>query len=101
MSKLGKYEFINGAEDENKNVALARTLGMSAPQNRHLDSISLNFFMMAVCNKYGYVQLYRLYLVKGAYELWLRKPQRIMPLSSLCDLCLQADGFRNEPCCKE
>jgi len=101
MSKAGRYEFINGPEDDNKNVAPARTLGLTAPQNRSPRQYSQNFFMMAVCNKCSYVQFFRLYLVKGAYELWLRKPQNLKPLSSLCDLRLQTYGFRNEPCCKK
>jgi hypothetical protein len=101
MSKAGRYEFINDPEDDYKNVAPARTLGLTAPQNRSPRQYSQNFFMMAVCNKCKYVQFFRLYLVKGAYELWLRKPQKYKPLSSLCDLRLQANGFRNEPSCKE
>jgi hypothetical protein len=74
---------------------------LTAPQNRSRKHYGQNFFMMAICNKCSYVQFFRLYFVKGAYERWLRQPQKLKPLSRLCDLRLQANGFRNEPSCKE
>jgi len=71
----GEYEFINGPEDDYKSVAPAQALGLTAPQYRSPAQYSHNFFMMAICNKCSHVQFFRPDLVKGARELWLRKPQ--------------------------
>ncbi len=71
----GEYEFVNGPEDEYKNVAGAQALGLTAPQYRSPAQYGHNFFMMAVCNICSHVQFFRPDLVKGARELWTRKSQ--------------------------
>ena len=69
----GQYQFQNGPEDEYRNVAGAQALGITAPRYRSPAQFSNNFFMMAICDKYSHVQVFRPDLVKGARELWLRK----------------------------
>jgi serine/threonine protein kinase len=71
----GEYVFVNGPEDEYKNVAAAQALGLTAPQHRSPAQYSNNFFMVAVCNKCSNVQFFRPDIVKGARELWARKSQ--------------------------
>ena len=71
----GEYEFQNTPEDSPRNVAVSKSMGLTAPvQNPQPAQYSHNFYMIAVCNKCGHVQVFRPDLVKGARELWLRKP---------------------------
>jgi len=72
----GEYVFQNGPEDTPRNNQLSDSFGLTVPaQNPQPAQYSYNFFMIAVCNKCGHVQLFRPDLVKGAAQLWLRKPE--------------------------
>jgi serine/threonine protein kinase len=71
----GMYKFMNGPEDIYKNDAEAQGLGLQAPQHVSPAQFSHNFFMIAVCDVCSHVQFFRPDLVKGARELWMRKPQ--------------------------
>jgi serine/threonine protein kinase len=72
----GEYVFQNGPEDLQKNANAGQGLGLTATMvNPQPVQYSHNFFMAAVCNKCGHLQLFRPDLVKGAAHLWLRKPE--------------------------
>lgn len=70
----GEYKFVNGPEDTHQNAAKAQALGLTAPAYTSPAQYSNNFFMIAVCNKCSHVQFFRPDAVKGARELWMRKP---------------------------
>jgi hypothetical protein len=72
----GEYKFQNTAEDLGINAAAGSSLGLTAPAlNPQPAQYSHNFFMVAICDKCSHVQLFRPDRVKGARELWMRKPQ--------------------------
>jgi len=71
----GEYKFVNGPEDTYQNVAGAQALGLTAPQHPSPAQFSHNFFMMAICQSCSHVEFFRPDLVKGARELWMRKPK--------------------------
>jgi serine/threonine protein kinase len=72
----GEYKFHNGPEDLQRNAAVSDSMGLRTPaQNPQPAQYNYNFYMIAVCNKCGHMQFFRPDLVKGACELWLRKPE--------------------------
>lgn len=70
----GEYKFVNGPDDTHQNAAGAQALGLTAPQHVSPAQFSHNFFMVAICNVCSHVQFFRPDLVKGAKDLWMRKP---------------------------
>jgi serine/threonine protein kinase len=72
----GEYKFQNTPEDLPINAAAASSLGLGAPVlNPQPAQYSHNFFMVAICDKCSHMQLFRPDRVKGARELWMRKPE--------------------------
>ena len=72
----GEYQFHNGPEDLQRNAAASASMGLRVPPPIPQPALyANNFYMIAVCNKCGHVQFFRPDLVKGARELWLRKPE--------------------------
>lgn len=70
----GAYKFQNTAEDLSGNAAVSASMGIAAPLTHPQPAqYRNNFFMVAICEKCGHVQLFRPDLVKGARELWMRK----------------------------
>lgn len=71
----GEYEFRNGPEDTRKNFDVSHQLGLSAnpiqPTNR-----AYFFWMVAICNKCGHVQLFRPDLVPDSVKLWMRDAEK-------------------------
>jgi hypothetical protein len=68
----GEYVFQNGPEDNQKNQEEAKSLGLDAPWGGRQSNISHHFWMVAVCNKCGHVQLFRPDLFPEAHKNWLR-----------------------------
>ena len=70
----GEYKFQNTPEDLARNLGASESIGLVAPSiTPQPAQYSHNFFMVAICEKCGHVQLFRPDLVKGARELWMRK----------------------------
>ena len=74
-----EYKFLNGPEDLREGTTRLRQPGCSlwgrpvmSPQPAQY---SHNFFMISLCDVCGHVQFFRPDLVKGAKDLWMRKPQ--------------------------
>ena len=72
----GEYKFLNGPEDLRKNTEAPQSWGLTAPvMSPQPAQYSHNFFMISLCDVCGHVQFFRPDLVKGAKDLWMRKPQ--------------------------
>jgi hypothetical protein len=70
----GEYKFQNTPEDLVRNSVVSSGMALTVPANNPQPAqYSHNFYMIAICEKCGHVQLFRPDLVKGARELWMRK----------------------------
>jgi serine/threonine protein kinase len=68
----GTYKFMNGADDSPANKGIGGSLGLGSPQYTSPAKYSVNFWMIAVCDKCSHVLLFRPDLVPEAGKLWAR-----------------------------
>jgi serine/threonine protein kinase len=71
----GEYKFLNTPEDLQRNTSAPQSMGLRAPMlSPSPAQYSNHFFMVAICEKCSHVLFFRPDMIKGARELWMRKP---------------------------